>query len=75
MEDIITIIDGRPELIEEVALAPEDLRVYLVEEFGRLERDKAFLDSLAGHLPPDAANQARVPIVRSRITNLTGDFP
>jgi predicted nucleotidyltransferase len=74
MEDIITIIDGRPELIEEVALAPEDLRVYLVEAFSKFERDKAFLDSLAGHLPPDAANQARVPIVRSRITKLGGDF-
>lgn len=74
MEDIITLIDGRPELIEEVALAPEDLRIYLVEEFGRLVRNGAFLDSLAGHLPPDAANQARVPIVRSRITKLAGDF-
>ena len=36
LEDIVTVIDGRPELVDEVHLAPADVQKYLSDEFGAL---------------------------------------
>jgi len=33
LEDIVTVIDGRPELVDEVRLAPADVQKYLSDEF------------------------------------------
>jgi predicted nucleotidyltransferase len=61
LEDIVTVIDGRPALIDEVHTSPGDLREYLRREFHQLAGSGEFLDALAGHLPGDAASQARLP--------------
>jgi hypothetical protein len=42
----VTVIDGRPELVDEVRLAPEDLQKYLSDEFGSLLSSRDFLDAL-----------------------------
>lgn len=70
LEDIVTVIDGRPALIDEVGAAPADLRTYLQEEFRRLTASEDFLDALAGHLPGDAASQARLPGLIRRVRAL-----
>jgi len=70
LEDIITVIDGRPEVIEEVCLAPADLRKYLGDEFRDLLASRSFLDALPGHLLPDAASQERAGLVLQRIRKL-----
>src|SRR5713226_2508369 len=58
LEDLLSVIDGRPELLEEVRDAPDDLRAYLVLEFNRFLREPRFIDSLPGHLLPDAGSQS-----------------
>lgn len=70
LEDIITLIDGRPEIVEEVGNAPDDLKVFLCSEFRAFLKSRAFLDALPGHLFPDSANQKRVPILIERIKTL-----
>jgi hypothetical protein len=70
MEDVIAVIDGRPELVEEVRAAPFDLRAYLSQELGSLLRDQRFLDGVPGHLPPDDASQGRLGIVLDRMQAL-----
>jgi predicted nucleotidyltransferase len=67
IEDVIAVIDGRPELVEEVLASPSDLRAYLSQKFGSLLRDQRFLDSVPGHLPPDEASQERLGIVLDRM--------
>jgi len=67
MEDIITLIDGRPEIVEEVRKAPDDLRAFLPQEFGAFLKSRSFLDALPGHLLPDSASQQRIPILMERI--------
>ena len=59
MEDVVAVLDGRPELVNEVKAAEKDLRLYLVKRFSDLIRDQNFIDALPGHLPPDTASQAR----------------
>lgn len=71
MEDIITLLDGRPEIVEEVSAAPEDVREFLAVQFAQFLRSRSFLDALPGHLPPDSASQQRVPILMERITTIS----
>ena len=70
LEDIITVIDGRAEVIEEVCLATADLRKYLSDEFRDFLASRSFLDALPGHLLPDAASQERAGLVLQRIRKL-----
>ena len=72
VEDLVAVIDGRPEIAQEVKEAGETLRRYLEERFKLLVQDARFIDALAGHLPGDAASQARVPLVLERLTAIAG---
>jgi hypothetical protein len=48
LEDIIALVDGRAELVAEVAAAPEDLRAFLAQEIGALLEQPRFLDTVDG---------------------------
>ncbi len=72
MEDIITVVDGRPELLDEIAATDSDLRGYLMEEIEGLLGDPQFTDTLNWHIAGDAANQARVPEVLRRLRSIAG---
>jgi hypothetical protein len=71
MEDIISVLDGRPEIVAEVQRSNEVLRAHLAMRFTALLRDANFTAALPGHLPGDAASQARVPLVVERITAIS----
>jgi hypothetical protein len=70
LEDAIAVVDGRPGLIEEVRRGRADIRAYTANEWRALLLDTIFLDALSGHLPPDAASQARLPLLTERIKQL-----
>jgi predicted nucleotidyltransferase len=72
MEDIITVIDGRPELLTEIASADSELRQYLADEIEDLLGNPSFTDTLGYHFAGDAANQARVPEVLRRLRAIAG---
>jgi len=72
MEDIITLIDGRPEIVEEMGNAPDDVKEFLSSQFEAFLNSRSFLDALPGHLLPDSASQLRVPILMDRIRAITG---
>jgi len=67
LEDIVTVIDGRPELAEEVSLSEPELRQYLSGELRGLLSNPEFRDALPGHLLPDAASQQRIGLVLERM--------
>jgi hypothetical protein len=70
LEDIVTVIDGRPELLAEVHHAPADLQKYLSDQFTYLLSNRNFLEALPGHLLPDDASQQRLGLVLERIKRL-----
>lgn len=72
MEDIVCIIDGRAELITEVASCPDDLRSYLQAEFTALRDDPIFGEAVSGFLPGDTVSQTRGPRILQRIAVLAG---
>lgn len=67
LEDLITVVDGRRHIADDVRLAPSGLRNFVVTEFSRLLRERRFREAIAAHLPPDEASQQRTPIVLSRL--------
>ena len=67
IEDIVALLDGRAEIVEDVSRADEALRLYLAERFSTLLTVRPFVEALTGHLPPDPASQARLPYIFERI--------
>jgi len=67
MEDIVAVLDGRPEIVEEVWSCDPKLRDHLQVRLAALVWDDRFLEALPGHMPGDAGSQARVPIILQRL--------
>jgi predicted nucleotidyltransferase len=72
MEDIIAIVDGRPELVDEMSLCDPEVRQFIIDEFDDLLADSTFVSSVAWHFRADEASQGRVPIVLGRLRSLAG---
>ncbi len=70
MEDIITILDGRPEIVSEIRSASADLKDFLSRTFRALLTNGEFLDSIPGHLSPDHASQSRLPLLIKRLGDI-----
>jgi predicted nucleotidyltransferase len=70
VEDIVTVLDGRSEIVQEVQVAEVPLRQYLSDEFRTLLSNRDFLEALPGHLLPDVASQQRTGLVVERIRQL-----
>lgn len=68
LEDIISVIDGRPEITIDVSLVSESLRTYLSSEFTSLMSNDQFIQALPGHLNYSQESDSRKKIVESRIT-------
>jgi len=75
IEDLVAVLDGRPELSDEIRGATKDLQSYLARRFSSLVRSREFLEALAGHLPGDPASQARVPLIKQRIEAIAEQTP
>ena len=71
LEDIITVTDRRPELIDECRAMPAELRDYLAQEFSTLFANADFETTIAGHLPGDAASQTRLGKLKTTLRSFT----
>jgi predicted nucleotidyltransferase len=70
MEDMVAVLDGRPELMQDLLQANEDLRTYLASRFGELLADEDFLAALPGHLQGGTASPDRTPVVIRRLEEI-----
>ena len=71
LEDIITVIDGRPEIVGDVAAASDDVRAYIGAEIRELLGNRDFTEALAGFLLPDPASQERRSLLEGRLRSLS----
>lgn len=70
IEDIVAVLDGRKEIVEEVHAAEPELQHSLAERFTALREERRFIDAVSGHIPPDATSQARVVVVLEIIAQI-----
>jgi predicted nucleotidyltransferase len=75
LEDIISVIDGRPTLLEEVSNANARLLGYIRREFGKLLENREFVEAVPGHLLGDPASQARAPRILKILKELASRGP
>lgn len=66
LEDVISVVDGRPELVEELRRAERELREYVAEIFAKLLADEGFLNALSG-LVIEGSPANRSPVVLQRL--------
>ncbi|WP_093385426.1 hypothetical protein [Variovorax sp. OV329] len=67
MEDILNIVDGREELLTELASAPEAVRMFVQEEIDGYLADETFVDRLEWMFP-----DGRAELVIKRLRTLAG---
>ena len=70
MEDIVAVLDGRLEIVDEVLVAGQDVVGELAKRFDGLIKDRRFLDALYGHMPSDSVSQARVALIRDKLQKI-----
>ena len=63
IEDLIAVLDGRPETIDEIKRSDTKLVKALSGRFNSLFQDRQFIDSVSGHMPSDEASQARATFI------------
>jgi len=71
LEDLITVVDGRPELLDELRLASKDVRSYISGAIGQMLKARQFIDALPGYLLPDSASQARIRQLVAKLTQIS----
>jgi hypothetical protein len=73
LEDIILLVDGREELVGEVATAADDVREFVAEGISGLLDQPRFVDAIFGFLRADTVSQARAEsVVLPRLRMLAG---
>ena len=70
LEDIISVVDGREELLAELRQADAGVRAFISKQIAELISDATFENALEGFLPGDSASQARVPLLLERLRAL-----
>jgi hypothetical protein len=71
LEDIISLINGRTELTDEIDRASSGLRAYLIHRSGELLAEPRFVDSIPWHLPGDPTSQLRVRTILDRLKRIS----
>ncbi|MGQ0653456.1 MAG: hypothetical protein ACT4P4_14510 [Betaproteobacteria bacterium] len=69
LEDVLSVVDGRPDIVAEVEQAGPEMRRYIATVFARLLADEGFVNALPG-LVMDGSPALRVPAVLQRLRSL-----
>jgi predicted nucleotidyltransferase len=70
LEDIITVIDGRPEIIEEIHTSDFDVRTYIQDQFNNIMSDKRFIEALPGHLNYGGVLPDRLKLLTEKLNEI-----
>ena len=70
LEDVLSVIDGRPEIVNELAQADSELQQFVAQVFSRLIADESFVDRLPG-LVLDGSPAERTNVVLQRLAALS----
>lgn len=70
IEDIITVVNGRSELPDEMPKADQELQEYVMDKLGAFMEMSAFTDLIPSHIRP---NESRAEIVFERLRKIAGN--
>lgn len=67
LEDIITILDGRSEVVSEMKAAAKKLQTYIAKNFSDWLQNNDFINTLPGLIAPDPTSQDRFNLIVDKI--------
>jgi predicted nucleotidyltransferase len=67
IEDVVAVLDGRPEIIDEIRDSPPEVKNVLVRTFAALLEEEGFLEALPGYLEVRGENPERISIFLERV--------
>ena len=75
MEDILSVIDGRLEIVEEVMVTNGDLKKYLAKSFSEMMQNRFFHDALPGHLVHYGnLSEERIDLLLEKVNQIVTHF-
>lgn len=75
LEDIVNVLDGRPEIVAEIAASPVELQRYLADRCGALLATPKFMDTMHGMIFPDESLAERVQLLLERFRLIAQSGP
>lgn len=66
LEDIVTVVDGREDIVETILSSPEDVRTFIAHNFKALTEHPDFEDAIVGHLPLTFGARTRATDVQKK---------
>ena len=70
ISDIVSILDGRSEVVEEIKQSDIEVKAFLAQAARNLLMTLAFTETLTYHLLPDSASQAREGLILERLRRI-----
>lgn len=71
LEDIVTVLDGRESLFNEILSSDKDVQSFIVQTFIKYQKQDQFIESLPGHLSPyNALSSARAERIESIVEKI-----
>lgn len=70
ISDVVSVLDGRAEVVQEIEQSGADVRAFLVQAARTLPATPDFTDTLSYHLLPDPASQAREGVILGRLRRI-----
>ena len=70
IEDIIALLDGREQIMDEIKKTDTTLASELAKRFSELLQNKQFIEAISGHMPTDTTSQARVSMIMETIKKI-----
>jgi len=67
INDMLMVILGRQEIVDEVSNASPELRAFIVNQFAAWLTNHDFMDAISGHLYPDEISQSHQGTITQRI--------
>lgn len=71
IEDIVTLIDGCANIVQEVTNSPDDARKFIAESFSKIMQQDIFDDALFGHLSAVFGARERISEVRKKFAEIS----
>ena len=68
---MVTVLDGRSELLDELRSSPDDVRSYIAAAIGQMLETDEFINALPGFLWSDAASQSRIGILLENLNEIS----
>lgn len=70
LEDIVNVLDGRPEIVDEIAASSLELQCYLSDKCEALLATPRFMDAIHGMIFPDESHAERVQLLAERFRQI-----